>query len=190
MGRIIPHDPEDDTEDVPVPASYSDDEDLPYDPAAFGQWADEIDRFSLDGCVTKRGDRELYMFEGQSFWVHPVIPATLTNAWMSMAGASEGKNLGRVGDAFDPLCEGLSRCLVGWDVIDPVTGDPLDQPWRNPAAIRELPTEALYYIIQTVAMGETPADRPNASTGRRGGSGIRRSSGQKTRSSSAAPRRR
>jgi hypothetical protein len=189
MGRLIPHDPEDDTEDVPVPVSYSDDEDLPYDPAAFGQWADEIDRFSLDGCVTKRGERELYMFEGQSFWVHPVIPATLTNAWISMAWAKEG-NMGRFGDSFAPLCEGLSRCVVGWDIMDPVTGEPYDQPWRNPDAIRELPTEALYYIVQTVAMGETPADRPNGSTLRRGGSGTRRSSGQKTRNSSTAPRRR
>lgn len=163
---------------------------LLYDPAMFGQFADEIDVFPMDGCVMKRGDRELYMFRGQSFAVHPVIPASLTNAWMAFAGGGEARDLTRVSDTFDALCAGLARCLPGWDLVDPVTGEDYPQPWRNPAVFHELPTEALYYILQTVAKGEVPEARPNASTPRRGGSGIPRSSAQRTRSTSTGRRHR
>lgn len=190
MGRLIPHDPEDDTEDVPVPVSYSDDEDLPYDPAAFGRWADEIDEFTFDGCVIKRGERELSLFEGQSFWVHPIIPAGLHNAYMRFAGGVQDESMSGAAEPFDALREGLAKCVVGWTLVDPVTGDDFAQPYQNPEVFRDIPTETLYWIIQSALKGETPADRPNASTLRRGGSGTRRSTGQKTRNSSTAPRRR
>lgn len=190
MGRLIPHDEDEDGgESVAVPVAYTD-EDLPFDPTQFGALADEIDEFSFDGCLIKRNGRELALFEGQSFWVHPIIPADLHNAYTRFAGGVQDESMSGMSAPFDALCEGLSRCVVGWTLVDPVTGEPCEQPYRNPAALRSAPTEILYWIVATALKGETPDARPNGSTPRRGGSGTRRYSGQKTRSTSTAPRRR
>lgn len=181
--------PEEEADDDLVTADRHPD-DLPFDLDAFGQWAEEIDDFPMDGCVVKRGERELALFDGQRFWLHPVIPARLNNAFIAFIGGAEDNSASRMSDPFDTICEGLSRCVVGWDLVDPVEGEDYPQPWKNPAVFRELPSEALYWILGTAVKGEVPAARPNGSTLRRGGSGTRRSSAPKTRSTSTArPRR-
>lgn len=182
--------PDDDDAGEDVRTVWASSDDLPFDLDQFGELADEIDAFPMDGCTLTRGDRTLQPFGGQQFWVHPVVPARLVNAFMRFAGGAQDQKVSEMALPFHDLCEGLARCVVGWDLVDVVTGDPFPQPFKNAAVFEDIPTEALYWILQTVTRGETPDARPNASTPRRGGSGIRRSTGRKTRSTSAAPRHR
>lgn len=165
------------------------DGDLPFDLAQFGSLADEIDEWAFDHCPIKRGDRVLYPFQGQSFWLLPYGTAELDNALLQFAGGAQDERPGDMAGSFDSLREGLSRVVAGWTLEDPVDG-PYPQPWRNPDVWRLVPSEVLYYVIQLYRSGEYPEARPNGSGRQLGTSGIRRSSGQRTRPSNTGRRRR
>lgn len=190
MAQPSHHPIEDDDAAEEVRDVWASSDDLPFDLDQFGELADEIDAYPMDGCKITRGDRTLQPFVGQQFWVHPVTPAKLANAFMRFAGGVQENNASEMALPFRDLCDGLSRCVVGWDLVDALTGEPFPQPFKNAAVFEDIPTEALYWILQTVTRGETPDARPNASTPRRGGSGTRRSTGRKIRSTSTAPRHR
>lgn len=160
---------------------------LPFDPDAFGGLADEIDEWSFDHCAIKRGERVLYPFRGQSFWLLPYGPVGLDNALLQFAGGAQDERPADMASSFDALCEGLSRVVAGWTLED-VTDGPYSQPWRNPAVFKEIPSEVFYYIIQVYRSGEYPEARPNASGRRLGTSGTRRSSGQRTNTSNTGRR--
>lgn len=192
---------DDDVDDVD---EYEDDEggaggDLPFDPSTFGRLADEIDEWTFDHCAIKVGSapktpqdppqRVLYPFSGQAFWLLPYGPIELDNALLQFAGGAQDERPADMASSFEALCEGLARLVVGWTLEDPIDG-PYPQPWKNPDAFRMIPSEAFYYIIQIYRSGEYPEARPNASGRRLGTSGIRRSSGQKTKNSSTGRRRR
>lgn len=173
---------------------YEDDEgvgdgDLPFDPSAFGQLADEIDEWSFDHCEIKRGDRVLSPFVGQSFWLLPYGTAELDNALLQFAGGAQDERPADMAGSFDSLRKGLSRVVAGWTLEDPIDG-PYPQPWRNPDVFDAVPSEVFYYIIRVYRSGEYPESRPNGSGRQLGTSGTRRSSGQRTKGSNTGRRRR
>lgn len=188
---------------------WQEDEPLPFDLSRFPN-ADEIDRYPLDGCMLGRkvdpGTGKVLKkgwaaFEGQSIWVLPYSPAGLDNALMAFfshvasieqAAKSRDQSMpdANIQAIFKAMKRGLSRVVVGWNVIEPGTDTPFPQPYLDTGVFDDVPSELLYFIAQTIRTGEVPGDRPNASTGGRAGRGTRSSSAPTTRGTNAGRRRR
>jgi len=138
--------------------------DLPWEP----------ERYAMDGCAVPRRDgSEDFPYAGQSVWLSPYTPASLTEAGSGFT-ASGGD---RMADAFVRLRKGLSQVVAAHDLVDPNTGDEYPQWWRDPEALEDVPSQVLFYVWSLAISGEPPDARPKGST-----SGSR---GKSTRSSTA-----
>ena len=143
--------------------------DLPWEP----------ERYDMDGCaITLRDGSEVYPFEGQSVWLSPYTPASLTEAGMGFA-ASGGD---RMAESFERLRKGLSQVVVYHDLVDPNTGETFAQWWHAPEAITDAPSPVLFYAWNLAISGEPAEERPKGSTRGSGGTRTKRSTATRSRS--------
>lgn len=151
-----------------------------FDPRAFeDETGLELERYSLAGCERKRRNGDIdFPYEGCHVWLTPDTPVLLTSAMMGLQAAGTTPGAGDRG--FTDLCKGLSRCVAGLDIAN------APKTWNDPDAVKDLPSELIYYTYKIAMTGEVPEDRPNASTRGRGGSTTPRSTERKTSSTSTA----
>jgi len=112
--------------------------------------------------------------EGESYAVHQgetvtLIPNPNVREYLALQrlsaalanGVPDG-DAGREAErALDDLCDLLARRIVSWTWTDEY-GDPWPQPKRNPAVLKELDSEELFYLV-SAAKGEAPGQRKNGS---------------------------
>jgi len=143
--------------------------DLPWEP----------ERYDMDRCaITLRDGSTEHPFEGQSVWLSPYTPASLTEAGMGFA-ASGGD---RMAASFERLRQGLAQVVAYHDLVDPATGEPYDQWWHEPEALTDAPSEVLFYVWNLALTGEPADERPKGSTSGSRGTSTRRSTARRSKS--------
>lgn len=146
------------------------------------EWLDELDlpyepeRYDMSGCaVPLRGGAEEFPYEGQSVWLSPYTPASLTEAGAGFT-ATGGD---RMSGAFKRLRKGLSQVVCAHDLVDPNTGQEYPQWWGDPEALEDVPSQVLFYVWSLAISGEPPDERPKGSRRGSRGSSTRRSTARR-----------
>lgn len=123
-----------------------------------------IGRVMRDGQVVVVGTA-IYPHKGEWVEVLPVGSLGELLALARFAGLAGEKmtpeNLGQMEEALEGLCRDLSTRLIRWNWTD-MMGEPLPQPYKNPAVIKSLAAEEIFWLRQAME-GETPGVRKNAS---------------------------
>ena len=124
-----------------------------------------VGRVIVKGQVTAEGI-PYNVHKGEKLSLLPVssMDELINIGKLTRALASEqqdAESVAEAAEAFDSLCEVLSKRVYSWTWTD-LDGDPLPQPYQNPAAIRGLNTEELFWILNVV-QGEAPEERKNDS---------------------------
>lgn len=143
--------------------------DLPWEP----------ERYDMDGCgITLRDGSDVYPFEGQSVWLSPYTPTSLTEAGMGFTASGSD----RMADSFAMLRRGLSKVVAYHDLTDPNTGEPFEQWWQNADALDDVPSPVLFYVWNLAVTGEPPDARPKGSSRGSRGTSTRNTTARRSRS--------
>lgn len=112
-------------------------------------------RVAADKCPTQTTREEiLYLHEGEWVEVLPLPDYQMLIALRRIAASGDE-------DAYGELVDRLARRVTAWSFTD-VDGEPLPQPWRNPAAIRDLGASEQMWLISVLEGGGEEA-RKNGS---------------------------
>lgn len=161
--RIVEGDEEPDVASFEDAAADRDtaDEGLPFDPDAFDCELDELD---LSDCeVPRRGGGVSTPFVGCTAWFLPEVPMGLQGAGLRFSGGAETEDATLMADGFEDLAAALSEILVGYD-IRRSSGEPYPQPYRNPEALRAIPTPLFLGLLQFATQGEASWGKGDASS--------------------------
>lgn len=127
------------------------------------KWKIEPDVIDLsDFEVTGRGGRVIKPHEGETVSVLP-YGANMDNALDQLALRQAFDKKGNVNDekalsrAIDGMAASLAAVIVDHTLTD-LAGEPYPPLHNNPAAIRALPTELLWHLVQAVNGSEDPKD--------------------------------
>lgn len=153
--------PEGTTPPLIAEGDSSSDDDLPFDPDAFDCELDELD---LSDCeVPRRGGGVSTPFVGCTAWFLPEVPMGLQGAGLRFSGGAETEDATLMADGFEDLAAALSEILVGYD-IRRSSGEPYPQPYRNPEALRAIPTPLFLGLLQFATQGEASWGKGDASS--------------------------
>lgn len=143
-------------------ATRASDDDLPFDPDAFDCELDELD---LSDCeVPRRGGGVNTPFAGCTAWFLPEVPMGLQEAGLRFSGGAENEDATLMADGFEGLAAALAEIVVGYD-IRRSNGEPYPQPYQNPEALRAIPSELFYGLLQFATQGEAAWGKGDGSSG-------------------------
>lgn len=133
----------------------------------FTRFKIQPDAISLDDyAITLRDGTEIAPNEGESVWVLPIGLSfgalTALQKYQAMAGGTITDGDPRIESAFDELLGALADIIVAWDITD-VMGEPYEQPYHNPDALRALPAGLLFHILSELR-GIAPEDAEGKSS--------------------------
>jgi hypothetical protein len=102
-------------------------------------------RVPADDCPAHLGGgEEVFLHVGE--WVE-ILPIPDFNAFFALTRVR-----GDDESTYAEFCQRLADRVTAWDLTD-LAGDPLPQPWRNPAAIRALSQEEQGWLTTLIATG-------------------------------------
>ena len=134
-----------------------------------------IDTSDCEVFVGREIDDGEIIKEGTGYKVHDkewieAIPVASLASWLGLSGIqpdeTEGDaaiRLAEMDKGFNELCESLSKRLTAGNWTDMV-GEPLPQPYRNPAALKALSVDEILYLTNAINREGTD-DRKNESSG-------------------------
>lgn len=117
----------------------------------FSRFKIQPEPISMDDYTVTVGGQDYAPHEGETVYLLPVGLSfgalTALQRYQAMAaGGAIRDGDDRLEGAFDELLAALADIIVAWDLTD-ITGEPYEQPYRNPAALRALPAGTLFHIL-------------------------------------------
>ncbi len=123
-----------------------------------------------DDCVVTVNGEKYTPHEGEQISIRPTMPVgdlekltefyTLASDMQSGEVVDAQDNLKRVAHLFDDATSILSRHIIDWTWTDD-QGEPLPHPYKNPAAIKELSSEEVFYLLNLAMNGEAKVEEKN-----------------------------